>query len=96
MTNNIGRPPEAWRNYSTKIPIAAFRIKRDELKRLYQIIHAKQIEYRDKVVATLSRMPSESNDDFEGEAKGARRFRNLGYRYGARRRDGSRKCRRLL
>jgi hypothetical protein len=67
MTNNIGRPPEAWRNYSTKTPIVAlFRIKRDELKRLYQIIHAKQIEYRDKVVATLSRMPSESNDDFEG------------------------------
>jgi len=69
MTNNIGRPPEAWRNYSTKVPIAAFRIKRDELKRLYQIIHAKQIEYRDKVVATLSRMPSESNDDFEGRKR---------------------------
>ncbi len=64
MTDNIGKPPEAWRNYSTKVPIPAFRIKRDELKRLYQIIHSKQCEYRERVERNLSRTASESEEEF--------------------------------
>jgi hypothetical protein len=65
LTNNIGKPPEAWRNYSTKVPIPAFRVKRDELKRLYQIINSKQLEYRNRMLATLVKTTSESDDEFE-------------------------------
>jgi hypothetical protein len=64
VSNNAGKPPLAWRNFSTTVPIAAFRIKRDELRRLYQIVHSKQIEYRDKVLASLAKVPPESDQDF--------------------------------
>jgi len=64
MATNAGKPPEAWRNYSTKVPIPAFRIKREELKRLYGMIDSKQLEYRDKIVANLSKLPSETDQDF--------------------------------
>jgi len=40
-------------------------VKRDELKRLYQIINAKQFEYRDRILGTLSKMASETDDDFD-------------------------------
>ena len=64
MTNNIGKPPESWRNFSTKVPIHAFRMKQGDLRRLYQIVDTKQIEVRDKVLGSLSRTPSESEEDF--------------------------------
>jgi hypothetical protein len=64
MSSNAGKPPLAWRNFSTTVPIAAFRIKRDELRRLYQIVHSKQIEYRDKVMTALAKAPPESDQDF--------------------------------
>ena len=31
MSDNIGKQPEEWRNFSTTAPIAAFRVKRGEL-----------------------------------------------------------------
>jgi hypothetical protein len=62
--SNIAKSPEAWRNYSTKVPIRAFRVKRDELKRLYQIIHSKQIEFRDKLLSKLIKMEAESDGEF--------------------------------
>jgi hypothetical protein len=64
MSSNAGKPPLAWRNFSTTVPIAAFRTKRDELRRLYQIVHSKQIEYRDKVMTALAKAPPESDQDF--------------------------------
>jgi hypothetical protein len=64
LSNNIAKPPEAWRNYSTNVPVPAFRIKRDELKRLYQLIHSKQVEYRDKLLSSLSKTTSESDGEF--------------------------------
>jgi hypothetical protein len=64
VTDNIGRSPEAWRNYTTKVPIAAFRMKRDDLKRLYQIINNKQVEYRDKLLGNLFKVPPESDEGF--------------------------------
>lgn len=64
VTDNIGKSPEAWRNYTTKVPIAAFRMKRDDLKRLYQIINNKQVEYRDKLLGNLFKVPPESDEGF--------------------------------
>jgi hypothetical protein len=69
MTDNIGRSPEAWRNYSTRVPIAAFRMKRGDLKRLYQISNDKQIQYRDRLLGNLSKVPPESDEEFEARKK---------------------------
>jgi hypothetical protein len=69
MTNIIGNSPEAWRNYSTNVPIAAFRMKRGDLKRLYQIINDKQVEYRYSLLGNLSKVPSESDEDFATRKK---------------------------
>jgi hypothetical protein len=64
VTDNIGKSPEAWRNYTTRGPIAAFHMKRDGLKRLYQIINSKQFEYRDKVLGNLFKVPPETDEEF--------------------------------
>jgi hypothetical protein len=65
MNGNITKSPTEWRNYSTKAPIAAFHMRRGDLKRLYKIINDKQIEYRDRIVNSLSQMPQETADNFE-------------------------------
>lgn len=64
MVDNIGKSPEAWRNYSTRVPIAAIRLKRSDLKRLYQIVNNKQMEYRDRILSGLSAHTSETKEDF--------------------------------
>jgi hypothetical protein len=64
MTNNIGRSPIDWRNFSKRIPLPAFRLKPGDLKRLFQIVNAKQFEYRDKFMATLFQMQGESDSDY--------------------------------
>lgn len=64
MTNNIVRTPDSWRNYSTKVPIAAFRLRKDDLKRIYHLIDMKQRDYRDKILSTLTRQESESEKEF--------------------------------
>jgi hypothetical protein len=41
MTDNAGRAPEDWRNYSDKIPLAAIVLRKGDLKKLYKIINDK-------------------------------------------------------
>ena len=69
VNGNLGKAPEDWRNHSTKHPIAASRLKRDDLKRLYKIINDKQIEYRDRFMPILQRQPNEFLEVFEARKK---------------------------
>ena len=64
MSDKAQKPPEEWRNFTTRYPIPACRLKRDGLKRLYQIVNEKQKEYRDKVVGQLSQLPGETEPEF--------------------------------
>lgn len=54
----------AIRNFSTTVPIVSCKLTRDDLVRLYQIIDERQIEQRDKMVARLSQLPTETPEDF--------------------------------
>ncbi len=63
--NDAQNTPESWRNFSAKVPIQAFHIRRDELNRLYQIIHEKQVDYRDRVMSSLSKLANELDEEFE-------------------------------
>jgi hypothetical protein len=58
------KAPEEWRNFTTRFPITACRLKHDGLKRLYRIIDERQKEYRDKIGATLVQSPEESDERF--------------------------------
>ena len=69
MTDNIGKTPEEWRNHSTKHPIAASRLWRGDLRRLYKLINDKQIEYRDKFMSVLQQQPNETLEAFEARKK---------------------------
>ena len=64
MTDNIGKQPEEWRNFSTTIPIPAFHLKRDDLKKLYKIISQKQIEVRDRMMNVLAQQATETDEQF--------------------------------
>ncbi|MGI0134319.1 MAG: hypothetical protein ACREBW_05120 [Candidatus Micrarchaeaceae archaeon] len=64
MSDGAPKPPEQWRNFTTRVPITACRLRHDGLKRLYQIVNEKQKEYRDKVVSRLSQMQEETLDKF--------------------------------
>jgi len=39
-------------------------LNRDDLKRLYQTINEKQVEYRDRILAGLTKLPEETEDAF--------------------------------
>ncbi len=69
MDGNLGKTPEEWRNHSTKHPIAASRLKRGDLKRLYKLINDKQIEFRDRFMPVLQQQPNETLDVFEARKK---------------------------
>ncbi len=70
MANNVGKTPDVWRNFSTKVPISAFRMKRGDLKRLYKIINEKQIDYRDRFISNVLQIqPSETLEQFEERKK---------------------------
>jgi hypothetical protein len=69
VTENVGKVPEAWRNHSTKHPIAASRLRPGDLKRLYKLINDKQIEYRDKFMTFFQLQPNETEDVFDARKK---------------------------
>jgi hypothetical protein len=64
MAESMEHPPEQWRNFSTKVPISAFRLNRGDLKRLYQMINDKQIEYGNRIISTLKKELQETDNDF--------------------------------
>ena len=66
---NNGRLPEGWRNHSTKHPIAACRLKRGDLKRLYKLINDKQVEYRDRFLPLLVQQANETAEIFDARRK---------------------------
>jgi hypothetical protein len=68
MPNEV-KTPEAWRNYTTKFPIPAFRLKRGDLPRLYQIINEKQFEIRDRMLGLVVQQPNEPQADFQARRK---------------------------
>jgi hypothetical protein len=69
LTDNIGKIPEGWRNHWTKHPIAASRLRRGDLRRLYRLINDKQLEYRDRFMPVLQQQPDETSEVFKAHAK---------------------------
>ena len=65
----MGKPPEEWRNHSTKHPLGATRLQPGDLKRLYRIINTKQFDYRDRFMPILAQQANETESQFE-ERKG--------------------------
>jgi hypothetical protein len=63
--NGLVATPADWRNFGTRYPITACRLKPDDMEALYQIIDDRQIIYRDKIVAIQSQQPSETPDGFK-------------------------------
>lgn len=69
MTDNIGKQPEEWLNFSTTIPIPAFHLRRDDLKKLYNIINQKQLEVRDRMMSAIVQQATEAPEQFEERKK---------------------------
>jgi hypothetical protein len=58
-------PNEAWRNFTVASPIAACKLGRSDLKRLYRLVNEKQIEHRDRLTARLFKTDTETNEQFQ-------------------------------
>ena len=57
---------EAWRNFTTRTPIAACKITgADDFKRLYKIINQKQFEHWERIKSRLFGTDNETNEQFE-------------------------------
>ncbi|MFZ1962982.1 MAG: hypothetical protein WAU78_05860 [Roseiarcus sp.] len=69
MADNIARAPEAWRNFSDKVPLRAMVLDKGDLKKLYRIINDKQSEFRDRFMPILAIQPNETQDDFNARKK---------------------------
>ena len=65
MPTNVNNPPDMWRNWSTKVPLRAYRLKRTDLKRLYKMLYDKQIEVRDRVLGGVVQLDGETAQQFE-------------------------------
>jgi len=65
LSTNLGKPPDEWRNHSTKHPLAAARLKQGDLKRLYRLINDKQFEYRDRFMPVLVQQSNETSQQFQ-------------------------------
>ena len=65
MSDAQPKAPEDWRNFSTRFPISACRLKRDGLKFLYRILNERQKEYRDRVLSREPQHPNETEQDFK-------------------------------
>jgi hypothetical protein len=64
LTDSVPKTPAEWRNFQTRYPITACRLKRDGLKVLYRLLDERQSEYRGKVMSGLSQMTNETADAF--------------------------------
>lgn len=66
---------EGWRAFRTTAPLKACRLPRDDLRRLYEIINERQVEYGKTVLAQLTCQPNESDEQFrERRARVERAF----------------------
>ena len=57
--------PAEWRNFGTRFPIIACRMKPEAMKALYRLIDERQALYRDKIVAIQSQQSNETPQEFE-------------------------------
>lgn len=69
MNGNYGKSPDEWRNWNTKVPIPAYRLRRGDLKRVYKILNDKQLEIREKTLPILVIMSSETEEQFQARKK---------------------------
>lgn len=69
MNSNYGKTPEEWRNWNSKVPIPAYRLRRGDLKRLYKILDEKQLEMREKTMPLLAVMANETEEQFDARKK---------------------------
>jgi hypothetical protein len=69
MNGNYGKSPEEWRNWNTKVPIPAYRLRRGDLKRVYKILNDKQLEIRERTLPILAIMPNETEEQFRVRKK---------------------------
>jgi hypothetical protein len=66
VTDTQAAPLTPMRTFEWKVPVAACRLTRDDIKRLYKIIDDKQVEDRDNLVNhVLAQQPSESVEQFQ-------------------------------
>jgi hypothetical protein len=68
-TGGLVTTPAEWRNFGTRFPIAACRMKPEDMKALYRLIDDRQVLYRDKIVAVQSQQPYETPQGFEERRK---------------------------
>jgi hypothetical protein len=69
MTEEAPSTPSQWRNFHTRVPIKACRLRSDDFKRLYRLIDQRQKEYRDKAVQLLFRQEKETEEEFVQKKK---------------------------
>jgi hypothetical protein len=73
MTDTQSPLPPPSRTFEWKVPIAACRLSREDIKRLHKIIDEKQIEDRDHFVNNvLQQQPTESTEQFQGRRERVR------------------------
>jgi hypothetical protein len=66
MSEAAPNPNEAWRNFTTRSPITACRLRgTDDLKRLYKIVNQKQVEHGERVVGRFFKTEEETQQQFE-------------------------------
>lgn len=64
MSDMSTKTPEEWRNFSTRYPLTACRLKHDSLKLLYRILNERQKEYRDRILAVEPQRQNETDEAF--------------------------------
>lgn len=55
---------QIWRSFRRESPIRACSLDLTDLRRLYQIVNARQIEVRDRMMAILAQQPGESPEEY--------------------------------
>lgn len=69
MNSGLVTTPAEWRNFGTRFPITACRMKPEDMKALYRLIDDRQVLYRDKIVSIQFQQPSETPQGFEDRRK---------------------------
>ena len=62
--DQVKAEPREWRNFSATLPIASCRLPRQELKRLYQLVDAKQKEYMGVILGRQFKTAEETEEQF--------------------------------